>query len=92
MIWSLFGKDAQCCNYIRHRDGYSCVPSSPARTSSSSSRLLTPRARARRLYYPDGGSQADSANALAVVQHWARLQGKVIPTTLPAVACPQPAF
>ncbi|GAA5841643.1 hypothetical protein JCM9279_000714 [Rhodotorula babjevae] len=67
MIWSLFGKDAQCCNFIRHRDGYS-------------------------LYYPDGGSKDDAVNALAVVQHWARLQGKAIPQTLPAVACPQPAF
>ncbi|GAA6055505.1 hypothetical protein JCM3770_006292 [Rhodotorula araucariae] len=67
MIWSLFGKDPQCCNFVKHGNGFS-------------------------MYYPNGGTSAEQNNTLAVVQHWARMQGKPVPTVLPAVACPQPVF
>lgn len=34
MVWSLFGRDALCCNFVRHNDDYSCVfRSSPASLS-----------------------------------------------------------
>ncbi|GAA5834472.1 hypothetical protein JCM11251_007017 [Rhodosporidiobolus azoricus] len=44
------------------------------------------------LYYPNGNSAADQANALKVVQHWYRVTGRAIPNQLPAVQCPQPVF
>ncbi|GAA6034679.1 hypothetical protein JCM8097_001113 [Rhodosporidiobolus ruineniae] len=44
------------------------------------------------LYYPNGNSAADQANALKVVQHYYRVTGRAVPSKLPAVACPQPAF
>ncbi|GAA5926559.1 uncharacterized protein JCM15063_000308 [Sporobolomyces koalae] len=67
MIWSYFGHDPQCCNYVTHNDGYS-------------------------LYYPNGplNNAAQRTNILKVVQHWYRVTGRSIPTSLPGVACPQP--
>ncbi|GJN87931.1 hypothetical protein Rhopal_000886-T1 [Rhodotorula paludigena] len=44
------------------------------------------------LYYPNGGTAGENANALLVAQHWYRVQGRPVPRALPAVACPQPAF
>ncbi|GAA6005823.1 uncharacterized protein JCM10292_004650 [Rhodotorula paludigena] len=67
MAWSVFGHDAQCCNFVQHNDGYS-------------------------LYYPNGNSNADQQNILLLVQHWYRITGRKVPTSLPGVACPQPYF
>lgn len=70
MLWSVFGKDAQCCNYVEHNDGYT-------------------------LHYPtesSSGSSSLQANKLQIVQHWYRMTGRAVPSTLPAVACPQPVF
>lgn len=44
------------------------------------------------LYYPNGGPSYLDANKLQVVQHWYRMTGRTVPSTLPAVACPQPVF
>ncbi|GAA6004062.1 uncharacterized protein JCM10292_005861 [Rhodotorula paludigena] len=44
------------------------------------------------LYYPNGGTAGENANALRVAQHWYRVQGRPVPRALPAVACPQSAF
>ncbi|KAL8286423.1 hypothetical protein RQP46_004440 [Phenoliferia psychrophenolica] len=67
MIWSVFGHDAQCCNYVNHNDGYS-------------------------LQYPNGNASPLPSKILQVVQHWYRMRGLAPPSTLPAVACPQPAL
>ncbi|SGY60627.1 BQ5605_C007g04458 [Microbotryum silenes-dioicae] len=44
------------------------------------------------MYYPNGNSAADQARILQVVQFYYRATGRTPPSTLPAVACPQPAF
>ncbi|GAA5820856.1 hypothetical protein JCM3770_007270 [Rhodotorula araucariae] len=44
------------------------------------------------LYYPNGVSSADQTNVLALVRHWYKLTGRVQPSALPGVACPQPLF
>ncbi|GJN94537.1 hypothetical protein Rhopal_007620-T1 [Rhodotorula paludigena] len=44
------------------------------------------------LYYPNGNSNADQQNILLLVQHWYRITGRKVPTSLPGVACPQPYF
>ena len=44
------------------------------------------------LYYPNGNDSGSQANILAVAKHWYKLTGRTAPTTLPAVACPQPVF
>ncbi|GAA5831587.1 hypothetical protein JCM5353_000415, partial [Sporobolomyces roseus] len=46
------------------------------------------------LYYPNGplNTAAQRVNILKVVQHWYRVTGRPIPTSLPGVACPQPDF
>ncbi|ORY88384.1 glycoside hydrolase superfamily [Leucosporidium creatinivorum] len=44
------------------------------------------------LYYPNGNTAADQVNILAVVQHNYRVTGRTVPSVLPGVTCPQPAF
>ncbi|SCV71400.1 BQ2448_2988 [Microbotryum intermedium] len=44
------------------------------------------------MYYPNGNSAADQARILQVVQFYYKASGRTPPATLPAVACPQPAF
>ncbi|KAK4051914.1 hypothetical protein OIV83_002619 [Microbotryomycetes sp. JL201] len=65
MMWSVFGHDDQCCNYVVHDDGYSA-------------------------YYPNGNSDSLQQPLLQLVQHWYRMRGLSPPSSLPAVACPQP--
>ncbi|CDR46532.1 RHTO0S12e05732g1_1 [Rhodotorula toruloides] len=67
MFWSLQGRDPQCCNFIKHGDGYS-------------------------MYYPNGGTTAETANMLLVAQHWYRMTNRTPPTQLVGVTCPQPVF
>ncbi|GEM11162.1 (1-4)-beta-mannan endohydrolase [Rhodotorula toruloides] len=83
MMWSVFGHDAQCCNYLTHNDGYSCVLS-PKLT------LLLLLLRSTVLKAQN--SAANQSNALLVVQHFYRLTGRSPPVSLPGVACPQPIF
>ncbi|BGP03687.1 hypothetical protein NBRC10513v2_007421 [Rhodotorula toruloides] len=41
MMWSVFGHDAQCCNYVTHNDGYSLYyPSGPNSAADQSNALL----------------------------------------------------
>jgi len=44
------------------------------------------------MYFPSGGPSYLQANKLQVVQHWYRMTGRTVPSTLPGVACPQPEF
>ncbi|PRQ70629.1 Glycoside hydrolase superfamily [Rhodotorula toruloides] len=67
IFWGLQGRDPQCCNYIKHGDGYS-------------------------MYYPNGGTTAETANMLLVAQHWYRMTNRTPPTQLVGVSCPQPVF
>ncbi|KAM0788312.1 hypothetical protein ACM66B_001455 [Microbotryomycetes sp. NB124-2] len=65
MMWSVFGHDDECCNYILHEDGYSA-------------------------YYPNGNADSLQQPLLQLIQHWYRMRGMTPPSSLPAVACPQP--
>ncbi|BGP35565.1 hypothetical protein JCM10296v2_007406 [Rhodotorula toruloides] len=67
MFWNLQGRDPQCCNFIKHGDGYS-------------------------MYYPNGGTTAETVNMLLVAQHWYRMTNRTPPTQLVGVTCPQPVF
>ncbi|BGP37278.1 hypothetical protein JCM10449v2_001183 [Rhodotorula kratochvilovae] len=89
MVWSLFGKDPQCCDFVKHNDGYSYILL-PSAILTFAHTLLPVGLLS--LYYPNGGTSAEQDNILAVAQHWARMQGKSVPTRLPAVACPQRVF
>ncbi|BGP11592.1 hypothetical protein JCM10049v2_007502 [Rhodotorula toruloides] len=41
MMWSVFGHDAQCCNYVTHNDGYSLYyPQGPNSAADQSNALL----------------------------------------------------
>ncbi|BGP27822.1 hypothetical protein JCM10295v2_006800 [Rhodotorula toruloides] len=44
------------------------------------------------MYYPNGGTAAETANMLLVAQHWYRMTKRTPPTQLVGVACPQPVF
>ncbi|ORY88907.1 hypothetical protein BCR35DRAFT_329794, partial [Leucosporidium creatinivorum] len=42
------------------------------------------------LSYPNGNSSDLQKQILLLIQHWHRMRGLTPPTSLPAVACPQP--
>ncbi|KAJ8291639.1 Mannan endo-1,4-beta-mannosidase 1 [Rhodotorula toruloides] len=44
------------------------------------------------MYYPNGGTTAETANMLLVAQHWYRMTNRTPPTQLVGVTCPQPVF